>query len=74
MVCRKDGQARQKEHADVVDALRKRDPGGARLAMRRHFNRLLESMLDESELRALDDLRRRAAESRERYMLSTKIA
>jgi len=74
MVCRKDGQARQKEHSDVVEALRKRDPGGARLAMRRHFNRLLESMLDESELRALDDLRRRAAESRERYMLSAKIA
>ena len=42
--------------------------------MRRHFNRLLESMLDESELRAIDELRRRAAESRERYMLSTKIA
>lgn len=74
LVCRKDGKARQAEHADVVEALRKRDAGGARLAMRRHFNRLLESMLDETEERALDELRRRAAESRERYLLSARLA
>lgn len=74
MVCRKDGSARQAEHADVVDALRKRDASGARLAMRRHFNRLLESMLDETEERALDELRRQSAESRERYLLSAKLA
>ena len=74
LVCRKDGRARQAEHADVVEALRRRDAAGARLAMRRHFNRLLESMLDETEERALDELRRRAAESRERYLLSSKLA
>jgi DNA-binding GntR family transcriptional regulator len=74
LVCRKDGSARQAEHADVVEALRRRDAAGARLAMRRHFNRLLESMLDETEERALDELRRRAAESRERYLLSAKLA
>src|SRR3546814_18888290 len=48
LVCRKDGAAREAEHADVVAALRNRDAGGARLAMRRHFNRLLESLLDET--------------------------
>lgn len=74
LVCRKNSSARQSEHADVVEALRKRDAAGARLAMRRHFNRLLESMLDETEERALDELRRRAAESRERYLLSAKLA
>lgn len=74
MVCRKDGKARQAEHADVVAALRKRDANGARLAMRRHFNRLLESMLDETEEREIDELRRRSAESRERYLLSAKLA
>lgn len=74
LVCRKNSSARQSEHADVVEALRRRDPAGARLAMRRHFNRLLESMLDETEERALDELRRRAAESRERYLLSAKLA
>ena len=74
MVCQKDGSMRQAEHADVVEALRNRDGAGARLAMRKHFNRLIESMLDETEERALVDLRRRAAESRERYLLSAKIA
>ncbi|WP_033074055.1 FadR/GntR family transcriptional regulator [Sphingopyxis sp. MWB1] len=73
MVCRKDGKARQAEHADVVEALRRRDAAGARLAMRRHFHRLLESMLDETEQRALVELQQRAAESRERYMLSAKL-
>ena len=47
---------------------------GARLAMRRHFNRLLESMLDETEERALVELRRQSAESRQRYLLSAKLA
>ncbi|HEV7313137.1 FadR/GntR family transcriptional regulator [Sphingopyxis sp.] len=74
MVCQKDGKARQSEHSDVVEALRKRDASGARLAMRRHFNRLLESMLDETEERALVELRQRSAESRERYLLSAKLA
>src|SRR3546814_17449147 len=73
-VCRKDGAARQAEHADVGAALRHRDAGGARLAMRRHFNRLLESMLDETEERAMVELRRQSAESRERYLLSVKLA
>lgn len=74
MVCRKNGLARQAEHADVVEALRNRDAGGARLAMRRHFNRLIESMLDETEERALVELRRSSAESRERYLLSAKLS
>ena len=42
--------------------------------MRRHFNRLLESMLDETEERAMVELRRQSAESRERYLLSVKLA
>ncbi|WP_428630107.1 FadR/GntR family transcriptional regulator [Sphingopyxis sp.] len=74
LVCRKDGSARQAEHADVVEALRKRDGSGARLAMRRHFNRLIESMLDETEEQALVELRQRSAESRQRYLLTAKLA
>src|SRR3546814_10161032 len=70
LVCRKDGAAREAEHADVVAALRNRDAGGARLAMRRHFNRLLESMLDETEERAMVALRSPSTERRERYLPS----
>lgn len=73
LVCRKDGVARQAEHSEVVEALRNGDANGARLAMRRHFNRLLESLIKETEERAIEDLRRRAAESRERYLMNARI-
>src|SRR3546814_14714382 len=74
LVCRKDGAAREAEHADVVAALRNRDAGGARLAMPRHFNRLLESMLAETEERAMVAPRRPSAEHRQHSMRGDKIA
>lgn len=73
-VCRRDVAARQAEHAEIVAALKLRDAQSARLAMRRHFNRLLESMLDAAEERALREVQRRAAESRERFTLSARLA
>ncbi|MDP3746477.1 MAG: FadR/GntR family transcriptional regulator [Phenylobacterium sp.] len=72
-VCNHDGQSRHDEHRLIVDALRRRDPQGARLAMRQHFNRLLEAMLDVAEAQAVEDLRRKSAESRERYRIAAKI-
>ncbi len=72
-VCHHDGRTRLQEHAEIVEALRNRDPGGARLAMRRHFNRLLEAMLDATEERAMMELRRRSAESRARFLISTNL-
>ena len=73
-VCKQDGNARDAEHRAILDALRARDSIGARLAMRRHFNRLLESMLDATEERELEELRRRSAESRARFLLSARLA
>lgn len=67
-VCSKDIEAREKEHQDILDALRARDPAAARTAMRRHFTRLLESMLDVTEELALAELHRQATESRQRYL------
>ncbi len=72
-VCHHDGVTRQDEHAAVVDALRRRDPQGARVAMRQHFQRLLGSMLDATEERAISELRRKSQESRERFLMSAKI-
>lgn len=72
-VCRQDSAARDAEHREILDALRRRDPNGARLAMRRHFNRLLESMLAATEERELQELRRRSAESRARFMISARL-
>lgn len=72
-VCHHDGMTRQDEHAAVVEALRSHDPQGARLAMRQHFQRLLGSMLDATEERAISELKRKAQESRERFLMSAKI-
>lgn len=72
-VCHHDGVTRKDEHRAVVDALRRRDPQGARLAMRQHFHRLLESMLDVTEENAISELKRKARESRERFLMSANI-
>ena len=72
-VCSEDFGARAKEHSDILDALRAHDPGAARVAMRQHFTRLLESMLDVTEERALEELRRQATESRQRYLKSATL-
>lgn len=74
LVCKQDGSVRQSEHSDIVDALRNRDAHGARLAMRRHFNRLLESMLDAAEQRDLRELQQRSAESRNRFLMTTRLS
>lgn len=72
-VCRHNGKKRQAEHAAIVKALRKRDPQAARLAMRQHFNRLIEAMLDATEQRQMSELRLKAAESRARYRISAQL-
>ncbi len=72
-VCSEDFGARAKEHSDILDALRAHDPAAARVAMRQHFTRLLKSMLDVTEERALEELRRQATESRQRYLKSATL-
>jgi hypothetical protein len=58
------------EHADVLDALRNRDPEAARQAMQAHFRGLLGSMIDVTEEQALEELRKQVTESRQRYLNS----
>ena len=72
-VCEKDDSSRIDEHAAVLEALKRRDAAEARAAMRRHFNRLIEAMLDAAEERALLEARRKATESRERFMITARI-
>ena len=69
-VCLHDADAREDEHREILDALRKRDPVAARIAMREHFRRLIEAMLDVTEEQALEELRRKSTESRERFLTS----
>ncbi|WP_448663426.1 FadR/GntR family transcriptional regulator [Sphingomonas sp. CJ20] len=72
-VCHHDSNQRRDEHGAIVDALARRDPQAARQAMRQHFSRLLEVMLDVTEQRDIAELKQRAAESRARYMLTAKL-
>lgn len=67
-VCSADFGARGREHADILDAMRAGDPAAARSAMRAHFARLLESMLDATHEREMEELRKKSTESRNRYL------
>lgn len=72
-VCTSDVGARSREHQDILDAIRARDPVAARAAMRAHFTRLIESMLDVTHEQALAKLQQQATESRNRYLKSSSL-
>ena len=72
-VCVHDAESRTDEHRAVFEALKARDPAAARAAMREHFHRLIEAMLDATEKQALEELQERATKSRERFMAAGKI-
>ena len=67
-VCSHDAAKRGKEHAEILDALGARDAKAARRAMRRHFRRLMESMLEVTEEQALEQVKQKVAETRQRYL------
>jgi len=69
-VCDHDAESRTAEHRAIFDALKARDPAAARDAMREHFHRLLESMLEATERLALQELQQQASRSRERFLAS----
>lgn len=72
-VCRREPGSRIDEHRQILEALRARDPAAARTAMRAHFTRLLASMVDASEARAIEQARKQAEESRKRYAVATSM-
>ena len=73
-VCLKDTGPRGKEHSDILDALKRRDPMAARVAMRAHFFRLLESMLDVSTTHAIEEVYRQADRERQRFLVNPAIS
>lgn len=66
-VCEVNASQRLEEHREIYDALLKRDPHAARVAMHRHFARLLDKLLDATEARAVEDALRESSESRKRF-------
>lgn len=67
-VCFADTSQRVDEHSKILVALSARDPAGARAAMRDHFERLLEALLDTSEQQAIEEVRQHYDANRERYL------
>jgi len=72
-VCEKDTSHREDEHQTILNALKKRDSGAARIAMRAHFTRMIEALLVASEEEAYQEVKRKATESRSRFLLSAQI-
>jgi DNA-binding FadR family transcriptional regulator len=72
-VCHNDASERTGEHGIILAALRKRDPAAAREAMRNHFERLFESMLEVTENDALLEVRRRTQQHRDSFLAATRL-
>ena len=72
-VCHSDNRLLEDEHRAILEALRARDSGAARKAMRSHFTRMIEALLVASEEQAYREVKRKASESRSRFLLSTQI-
>lgn len=58
------------EHRAIVDALRTRDPRQARAAMRAHLSRVLDYLLDATEVEALAEAKAKAKATRTRFARS----
>jgi len=72
-VCDNDPRHREDEHKDILDALKNRDSSAARIAMRAHFTRMIEALLVASEEEAYKEVKKKATESRSRFLLSAQI-
>jgi GntR family transcriptional regulator, hexuronate regulon transcriptional repressor len=59
------------EHTAVLEALRARDPNGARTAMRTHLSAVLDGLLFATEERALEEARKATQAKRARYARAT---
>jgi len=57
------------EHAAILRALKRRDPEAARAAMREHLSRVMEDMLEATEVEEVERVRAVAAEKRRRYSM-----
>jgi len=72
-VCDKDSSHREDEHQTILDALKNRDPAAARTAMRAHFTRMIDALLEASEEAAYKEVKRKVSESRSRFTLTQQL-
>ena len=63
-----------REHTAILRALKQRDPAAARAAMHEHISRVIEHMLEATEVKEIERAREVAAEKRRRYSSVTRKA
>ena len=68
-VCNKDNQKTITEHREIYEALKSGNAVKARNAMHQHFNRLINTLFDADEAKALEEIRRKNNEKRGLYSL-----
>lgn len=73
-ICAADGTTRVQEHRDIFDALQRRDADAARRAMHAHFARVLNKLIAANEHEQIEEARRRAGESRQRFSLNHLVS
>jgi DNA-binding FadR family transcriptional regulator len=72
-VCSKDSDKTLAEHTAIYSALKARAPSAARAAMHSHFNRLINTLFEAVETRALDEVKRKNSETRGLYSIESLI-
>lgn len=61
------------EHRAIFEAVQARDPVQARNAMRDHLSRVLDYLLNSTEIDAIEEVKAKAAAQRDRYGLVSRI-
>ncbi|MEI6859950.1 MAG: FadR/GntR family transcriptional regulator [Shewanella sp.] len=72
-VCSKDNNKTLAEHTAIYQALVARDAAEARLAMHKHFNRLINVLFDTVEAKSLEEVRRKNSEKRDLYSIDNLV-
>lgn len=55
------------EHAAILRALKRRDPDAARAAMHKHISRVIDGLLEATEVKEMERAKAAVAEKRRRY-------
>lgn len=70
-ICNKDNAKTLAEHTAIYQALSEGNSTEARQAMHTHFNRLINSLFDAVETKALEEIKRKNIEKRDMYSIPT---
>ena len=73
-ICTTDRQVLVQEHQDIYDALARRDAAATRTAMHEHFSRILNKLIVADETEQIEEARKRAIKSRERFSLGHLVS